>query len=248
MKSALNGGLNLSILDGWWDEWFDGENGWAIPTADGVEDPERRDDLEAAALYDLIEHQVATRFYDRDQSTGLPQRWLEMVRHTFSSLGPKVQATRMVSDYVRQLYVPAARAGWAMGGPGYPGARDLAQWKARVRAAWPSLRVDHVESSGVGDSPQIGDVLEVRAFVYLDGIGPDDVEVQLVHGRVSDADLLADTEHVSLQHAEAYEGGQHRFEGQVRLARTGAFGYTVRVLPRHAGLASSAELGLVTNA
>jgi glycogen phosphorylase len=248
MKSALNGGLNLSILDGWWDEWFDGENGWAIPTADGVEDPERRDDLEAAALYDLIEHQVATRFYDRDQTTGLPQRWLEMVRHTFSSLGPKVQATRMVADYVRQLYVPAARAGWAMDGPGHPGARDLAQWKARVRAAWPSLRVDHVESSGVGDSPQIGDVLSVRAFVYLDGIGPDDVEVQLVHGRVSDADLLADTEHVSLQHAEAYEGGQHRFEGQVRLARTGAFGYTVRVLPRHDGLASSAELGLVTNA
>jgi starch phosphorylase len=248
MKSALNGGLNLSILDGWWDEWFDGENGWAIPTADGVEDPERRDDLEAAALYDLIEHQVATRFYDRDQATGLPQRWLEMVRHTFSSLGPKVQATRMVSDYVRQLYVPAARAGWALGGPGHPGARELAQWKSRVRAAWPSLRVDHVESSGVGDSPQIGDVLSVRAFVYLDGIGPDDVQVQLVHGRVSDADLLADTEHMAMQHTEAYEGGQHRFEGQVRLARTGAFGYTVRVLPRHDGLASSAELGLVTNA
>ena len=66
MKAALNGGLNLSILDGWWDEWFDGENGWAIPTADGVEDPDRRDDLEAAALYDLIETSVAPRFYDRD--------------------------------------------------------------------------------------------------------------------------------------------------------------------------------------
>jgi starch phosphorylase len=248
MKSALNGGLNLSILDGWWDEWFDGENGWAIPTADGVEDPERRDDLEAAALYDLIEHQVAPRFYDRDQSSGLPHRWLEMVRHTLASLGPKVQATRMVTDYVRQLYVPAARAGWAMDGAGHPGARDLAQWKARVRGAWPSLRVDHVESSGVGDSPEIGDVLSVRAFVYLDGIGPDDVQVQLVHGRVSDADLLADTEQLTLQHAEAYEGGQHRFEGQVRLTRTGAFGYTVRVLPRHAGLASASELGLVTNA
>jgi glycogen phosphorylase len=248
MKSALNGGLNLSILDGWWDEWFDGENGWAIPTADGVEDPEHRDDLEAAALYDLIEHQVAPRFYDRDESTGLPHRWLEMVRHTLSSLGPKVQATRMVTDYVQKLYVPAARAGWALDGAGYPGARDLADWKGRVRTAWPSLRVDHVESSGVGDSPQIGDVLSVRAFVYLDGISPDDVEVQLVHGRVSEADLLTDTEAVALHPVESYESGQHRFEGDVRLARTGAFGYTVRVLPRHAGLASSAELGLVTNA
>jgi starch phosphorylase len=248
MKSALNGGLNLSILDGWWDEWFDGENGWAIPTADGVEDPERRDDLEAAALYDLIEHQVAPRFYDRDETTGLPQRWLEMVRHTLSSLGPKVQATRMVSDYVQRLYVPAARAGWAVDGEGYPGARDLAEYKRRVRAAWPSLRVDHVESSGVGDSPQIGDVLQVRAFVYLDGIGPEDVQVQLVHGRVSEADVLTDGAMVPLRHTESYEGGQHRFEGEVQLDRTGAFGYTVRVLPRHEGLASSAELGLVTNA
>ncbi len=78
MKAALNGGLNLSILDGWWDEWFDGENGWAIPTADGVEDPERRDDIEAAALYDLIENSVAPRFYDVD-ADGLPQNWLSML-------------------------------------------------------------------------------------------------------------------------------------------------------------------------
>ena len=107
MKAALNGGLNLSILDGWWDEWYDGNNGWAIPSADGVEDPDRRDDLEATALYDLIENEVAPRFYDTD-GDGVPTRWLEMVRHTLKSLGPKVLATRMVRDYVRELYAPAA--------------------------------------------------------------------------------------------------------------------------------------------
>ena len=107
MKAALNGGLNLSILDGWWDEWYDGDNGWAIPSADGVDDPDHRDDLEADALYDLIENEVAPRFYDLD-AEGVPTRWLEMVRHTLKSLGPKVLATRMVRDYVRQLYAPAA--------------------------------------------------------------------------------------------------------------------------------------------
>ncbi len=107
MKAALNGGLNLSILDGWWDEWFDGDNGWAIPSADGVDDPDRRDDVEATALYDLIEHEVAPRFYDADDD-GVPTRWLEMMRHTLKSLGPKVLATRMVSDYVNELYAPAA--------------------------------------------------------------------------------------------------------------------------------------------
>ena len=95
--------LNPSILDGWWDEWFDGQNGWAIPTADGVADPDRRDDLEAAALYDLIENSVAPHFYDRD-ANGLPPHWLSMVSHTFATLSPKVLASRMVRDYTEKLW------------------------------------------------------------------------------------------------------------------------------------------------
>ena len=103
MKSALNGGLNLSIRDGWWDEWYDGENGWEIPTADGLTDENRRDDLEAAALYDLLERSVTPKFYDRDER-GVPTRWVEMVRHTLQVLGPKVLASRMVRDYTEKYY------------------------------------------------------------------------------------------------------------------------------------------------
>jgi starch phosphorylase len=244
MKAALNGGLNLSILDGWWDEWYDGENGWAIPTADGIEDPEHRDDLEAAALYDLIEGSVAPRFYDRDERA-LPSRWLEMVRHTLSSLGPKVLASRMVADYVTRLYLPAHHAGAELD---LTSARSLAAFKSRLRAAWPGVRVDHVESTGVSDSPQVGDEVQVRAFVSLGMLTPDDIDVQLVHGRVSPSDTLTDVVSVPLSHAEAYEGGRHRFDGAVRLRRTGPFGYTVRVLPKQSLLAAPAELGLVTNA
>ena len=109
MKSALNGGLNLSIRDGWWDEWYDGENGWEIPSADGVADEARRDDLEASALYDLLEQAVAPKFYERDEH-GVPPRWIEMVRHTLQTLGPKVLASRMVRDYVEQYYMPAAQS------------------------------------------------------------------------------------------------------------------------------------------
>ena len=244
MKAALNGGLNLSILDGWWDEWFDGENGWAIPTADGVDDPDHRDDLEAAALYDLVEGSVAARFYDRDER-GLPTRWLEMVRHTLASLGPKVLASRMVADYVTTLYAPAAQAARATGPQA---ARELAGFKARVRRQWGSVRVDHVESHGVSDSPQVGDEVVLRAFVSLGALTPDDVEVQVVHGRVTPSDTLVDTVVATLRHAETYEAGRHRYDGALRLRRTGPFGYTVRVLPRTDLLASPAELGLVTNA
>ncbi|NMR21536.1 alpha-glucan family phosphorylase [Cellulomonas fimi] len=246
MKSSLNGGLNLSILDGWWDEWFDGKNGWAIPTADGVTDADRRDDLEAAALYDLIEHQVAARFYDRDER-GLPVTWLEMIRHTLSTLGPKVQATRMVADYVQHLYAPAAVAGRALDGGDLAGARKLAAWKSAVRAAWPQVRVDHVES-GVGEVAQVGDPLHVRAHVSLGDLSPSDVEVQVVHGTVTESDDLSNLRTLALVHDEAYEAGRHAFSGDVTLDASGPFGYTVRIVPKHSALASIAEMGLVVNA
>jgi starch phosphorylase len=244
MKAALNGGLNLSILDGWWDEWYDGNNGWAIPSADGVEDPDRRDDIEAKALYDLIENEVAPRFYDNDDE-GVPYRWIEMVRHTLRSLGPKVLADRMVRDYVQLLYVPAAGSSRALNGD-YAGAARLAEWKQRVRGAWGEVSLDHVESGGVGDQPEIGETLEVSVFASLGSLSPDDVDVQVVHGSMGHDDVLVDTRAESLRLAESYEGGRHRFEGQVKLASTGAFGYTARILPKNEHLAAPAELGCVT--
>jgi starch phosphorylase len=242
MKAALNGCLNLSVLDGWWDEWFDGHNGWAIPTADGVTDADHRDDLEGAALYELLEKTVAPLFYDRD-ADGLPARWIEMVRHTLRTLGPKVLATRMVRDYVVNLYAPAYRSGRALDG-GYAGAKELAAWKAKVRAAWPAVRVDHVEAGGVADVPEVGATLDVRAFVSLGQLSPADVDVQVVHGRVDEHDQITGTSAVSLRHEEAYEGGRHRYVGALTLDRPGPFGYTVRVVPRHRLVANDADLGL----
>jgi glycogen phosphorylase len=243
MKAALNGGLNVSIRDGWWDEWFDGENGWAIPSADGVGDAYRRDELEASALYDLVENQVARRFYDRD-AAGLPRRWLEMVRHTLKSLGPKVLASRMLGDYVRELYTPAAQSSRALNSS-FEGARALAAWKQRVRDGWSGVRVDHVESTGAGDGAQLGGAAALRVFVSLGALAPEDVDVQVLHGRVDDSDQLQDPTAVSLKQAEAYEAGRYRYEGEVHFDRTGPVGYTVRILPLHERLASPAELGLV---
>jgi len=244
MKAALNGGLNLSILDGWWDEWYDGNNGWAIPSADGIDDPDRRDDIEATALYDLIENEVAVRFYDED-AEGVPYRWIEMVRHTLKSLGPKVLADRMVRDYVNTLYSPSARSSRILNGD-FAGAGELARWKHKVRSGWNAVTIDHVESSGVADAPELGETLEVKVFVSLGDLSPSDVDVQVVHGRIAHEDDLVDTSVESLVLAETYEGGRHRFEGTLALSTTGPFGYAVRVLPKNEHLASGAELGCVT--
>ncbi|WP_343065238.1 alpha-glucan family phosphorylase [Nocardioides mesophilus] len=244
MKAALNGGLNLSILDGWWDEWYDGNNGWAIPSADGIDDPDRRDDIEATALYDLIENEVAPRFYDHDDE-GTPYRWIEMVRHTLKSLGPKVLADRMVRDYVYKLYTPAATSSRTLNGD-YAGAQELAEWKQRVRGAWAGVSIDHVESEGVTDAPEMGQTLELKVFASLGSLEPDDVEVQVVHGRTGSDDELVDVTSESLTLTESYEAGRHRFEGSVPLTSSGTFGYTVRILPRNEHLAGPAELGCVT--
>ncbi|SDX81714.1 starch phosphorylase [Geodermatophilus africanus] len=246
MKAALNGGLNLSIRDGWWDEWFDGQNGWAIPTADGVADPERRDDIEARAIYDLLGNQVLPRFYETDRD-GVPTRWVEMVRHTLRETGPRVQATRMVRDYVQELYVPAARSARTMAEGGYAPARSEAGWRARLLDRWSTVRVAHVEATGAGDTPEIGSTLALRAEVELPGLTPSDVEVQAAYGRVDDADGLHEVTTLPMRH-EHTEGSRHWFSATLPLERTGAFGYTVRVLPHSEHLADPAELGVVASA
>ncbi|WP_333777877.1 glycosyltransferase family 1 protein [Streptomyces sp. IBSBF 3136] len=244
MKAALNGCLNLSVLDGWWDEWFQPDFGWAVPTADGAgTDPDRRDDIEAGALYDLLEQRVAPRFYERGRG-GLPDRWIEMVRQTLTLLGPKVLAGRMVREYVDRLYAPAAQAHRALTPDT---ARELAAWKARVRAAWPGVSVDHVETTATTATAELGTSVGLRVRVGLGDLGPDDVEVQAVSGRVDSEDRITDATTVPLKPVGAPDlEGRLLYEGPLSLDRTGPYGYTVRILPAHRHLASSAELGLVT--
>jgi starch phosphorylase len=250
MKAALNGCLNLSIRDGWWDELFDGQNGWAIPTADGVEDPDRRDQIESSALYDLLENTVAPRFYDTSAAGGtVPRRWVAMVTHTLSTLGPKVLASRMVREYVERYYVPANASAKTVAADALAGARDLANWKQRVRGLWSGVRVVNIDSAGLGDTPQVGQPLVVRATVELGGLDLADVDVVASYGRVDESDRIVSPASLTLSPVGEGEGedGRFRFEGTIPLQRTGPFGYTVRVLPAHRLLASPAEAGLVTN-
>jgi glycogen phosphorylase len=248
MKVALNGGLNVSVRDGWWDEWYDGSNGWEIPTADGVPDPARRDELEASALYELLAKSVAPLFYDAGQD-GIPGGWIEMIRHNLRTLGPLVQADRMVGDYVTNLYAAAAQSSRALAAGEFHAARDLAAWKRRVRQAWPMVRIDHVEVDGA--EPSLGAVLDVRVTVALGTLSPSDVSVEVVYGRPGDDDEISDPCYIPLAADDPVPGDpvpdQHtRFSGVVELSRPGPFGYTVRVLPSHPLLAARAELGLVT--
>ena len=246
MKAALNGALNVSVLDGWWDEWFDRENGWAIPSADSVADPHRRDEVEAAALYDLLGRSVAPTFYDRD-AVGLPRRWLEMVAHTLRTLGPKAQATRMVRQYATELYVPASASSRALAGDEdrpFAGAAELAAWKERVTSEWPAVRIELVETDDGDQSP--GARLTVRAGIALGQLTPGDVRVEVLCGPAGDDDEIANPVSSELTpESPPADGSVAWYTGQAVLGKPGTFGYTVRVLPSHPLLAAPAEMGLV---
>jgi starch phosphorylase len=240
MKSALNGGLNLSIRDGWWDEMYDGANGWAIPTADGVTDHVRRDDLEAAALYELLGTQVAPLYYDRSED-GVPDRWMTMVRHTLATLGPRVQAARMVREYVENYYVPAAGSATAVRTDSYAGAKVLSDYRARLEKAWPAIKIMQTDLRFEGEkAPPLGAPVVVRATIDLGGLSPDEVDVQVVLGRVDDNDEISGVVTEPMTETAA---GEYRAEPV--LPHPGAVGYTVRVLPRHPLIATAAELGRV---
>jgi len=167
-----------------------------------------------------------------------------LIRHTLSTLGPKVLATRMVRQYVEELYFPANAASAAAAADHFALARALATWKARVRGEWVGVRVEHIEADGVRDVVQLGDAITIRAFVNLGSLAPSDVSVQVVCGRVNADDRLTNPRALPMEPVEQYESQRWQYRLLVPLDTNGPFGYTVRVLPRHEGLSSPQDLGL----
>jgi starch phosphorylase len=242
MKAALNGGLNCSILDGWWDEMFDGENGWAISSAEHIDDNAKRDVVEAGSLLELLERQIVPLFYERYEGP-VPRRWVRRVKASLRSLGPKVTATRMVRDYVETLYEPTAARTDRLSDDGCRPARDLARWKARVAAAWDGVSVDAVDSDT--SVAEIGSRRPVEATVRLGQLHADDVEVQLLHGPVAQHGELEPVTVAPMSAAGPPDDGTLRYRGEVACESAGRYGLTVRVVPAHPDLSASVELGRI---
>ncbi len=244
MKSALNGGLNCSILDGWWDECFDGTNGWAISSAEAETDLEKRDELEANSLFDIIEHQIVPDFYVRTEGP-VPRKWMKRVKANFATLGPFVTASRMVRDYVTDLYEPAGAAADRAAADRYAPAKALGAWKQRVRSSWDGVRIANVNAETT--TAELGTDREVTVDVDLGVLGPSDVAVQLLHGRVGQGDELVDSALVTLKDGSpADSAGVVRYAGSFPCGSAGRYGFTVRVVPSHPDLATPIELGLIT--
>jgi starch phosphorylase len=244
MKVAANGGLNLSILDGWWVEGYDGTNGWAIGA--GEEYPGNEgygDEVEGRTLIELIEREVVPLFYDRGPD-GLPRGWLQRMKRSIGTLVPVFNTNRMVQEYLTTCYLPSHRRQAALNADGAKAAAELAAWRKRVGAAWERVRVDGVEAA-VGDHLRVGGRFPVSVRVDLGGLSPADVEVQLVHGLLDALGEIGKPTAVPLA-PQAEGNGRVTFAGAVDCPASGQFGYCVRVLPKHARLPGPFEPALVT--
>jgi starch phosphorylase len=243
-KAGLNGALNLSILDGWWDELYDGGNGWAIPSFETCTDMHRRDELEAGSLFDLLERQVVPLYYDARPGRP-PSRWLNRVRRSLGTLGPVVTASRMVRDYVEAMYEPAASHGDQLAEAEHARARTLAEWKRRVAALWDQVTIETFDSDSAASD--LGMARTVTAVVGVGKLEPDDVRVELIHGPVGPADDIVETKVVPMQMAgPSDDPGHYRYEGSFTCERPGRYGFTVRVVPSHPDLLSWVEVGRMT--
>src|SRR3954452_19127478 len=241
MKAALNGGLNASILDGWWDELFNGENGWAISSAEQLDDETRRDEVEVNSLFEILEHQVVPMFYERVQGP-VPRRWVQRIKSSLCSLGPEVTAARMVRDYVERLYEPTAAQADRLAANEFAPARELAAWKQRVIAGWDDVEILSVETDVTVAS--LGADRSVDVEVALGAIEPSDIEVQLLHGPVGQNDEL-DHPTIAAMVPSADGTSGRRYHGAFSCERAGRYGFTVRVVPAHGDLVSPVELGRI---
>lgn len=241
MKAGINGVLNLSVLDGWWDEGYTGDNGWAIKPASETLSEQARNADEARTLYEILQDHVVPTYYGRGE-TGYSPAWIELMKRSIATILPRFNANRMVGDYLTQFYGPAARQGRRFARDGYRGAKDVAAWKARVRAAWPGTRIRRLDSPA--QRTHFGERLRIEIAVHLNGLDPTDVRVELRLGG-SGAEPSAEKGRL-FTHANAMpESGEHRYVLDFTPDSCGRFDYRVRVYPHHDLLTHRLETGLM---
>jgi starch phosphorylase len=243
MKVCGNGGINLSILDGWWVEGYAQDNGWAIGAGEEYTDLHYQDDVESRAIYDLLEQEIVPLFYTRS-SDGLPRGWLKVMKRAMSTICPVFNTNRMMQDYVEKCYWPSSQRYDKLAADNLRKARDLAVWRRRLAQGWSQVKVEAVEARGA-DPLHVGSALEVKARVNLGNFSPDDVEVQLFHGVVDSLGEIPKPGTVQMCQDSVHDGNTWLFQGTIPCRSSGQHGYAVRVLPKHPDLGNPFEPGMV---
>ncbi|MBI3376424.1 MAG: alpha-glucan family phosphorylase [Betaproteobacteria bacterium] len=242
MKAGMNGVLNLSVLDGWWGEGYTGDNGWAIKPASQFIDQHVRNGEEARTLYEILQDQVIPSYYNRG-AMGFSPQWIRMAKRSIATILPRFNATRMVTEYLHKFYVPAAHKRGSYLDHAFAGARQIAAWKSRVRAAWPGVSIRRLGSPG--ERIRFGESLLIEVGARLNGLEAADLAVELVLERAEGESGRAARLHRRFLAGAAQADGEQLYFLELAPELCGLLDYRIRAYPTHALLTHPFEPGLM---
>jgi len=243
MKAVANGALHLSILDGWWDEGYEREIGWAIGNGEEYEDHAFQDELEGGALYDILENDIIPIFYERG-ADGLPRRWVSMMKGSMHRLCPMFNTHRTVAEYWDRFYLQAAERGFQIQENQWEGVKRLAQWREKIMYNWSNIAIRAVQSRPVSEI-QVGEPLPVEAEIFLGELSPEDVVVEVYAGRVDPSRNYLDRFTQVMSPGGPVGERLYRYACEVLFRDAGHFGVNVRITPNHPNPESRHNMGLV---
>lgn len=230
MKAAINGVLNLSILDGWWDEGYSSDRGWRIGSGEEHADAAYQDAVESQALYNILENEVIPSFYDRENG-GLPLRWINMMKESMKMGMHYFCGHRMVAEYQQLFYLPALKRHRSLVAEGGQEAKELGSLLERLKRLWPQIRIEDVQKTT--DSPfRVGETIDVAASVLMGELRPDEVRVELYYGQLKTVETLTEGQVESMEVSKDLGGGCYRYACTMECRKAGRYGFTVRIRPK----------------
>jgi starch phosphorylase len=232
MKAALNGAINLSILDGWWEEGYTPDTGWAIGIPTDYASREEQDLVESQALYDALERDIVAMYYDHDKKDYSPH-WVQMMKSSIVMGGKDFSSHRMLREYCERFYIPAIQSHENLVGEEYALTRDMAIWSKRIMNDWGKVSVSSVEMPNTNGSAKVGQTMLVRVKVFLGDLTPNDVKIEVIRGGLNAQDQMVGSEIFAATLDESMPDGHHLFHADMVCTRSGRMGITARVVPNN---------------
>ncbi len=240
-KAALNGQPNCSILDGWWAEGYNGQNGWAIGEEREYVDQNVQAEADSISLYRLLEEEIIPAFFERGDD-GIPHKWLGYMKEAIRTCAPQFSMRRMVKDYTNHYYVPEMQKSKTIEENRYEQARTLAAWKERIRQNWGSLEL-YVDGRRDGQL-SLGEGIDVRAWIRVSNLTPEDLCVELVYGEIK-GDTVKAQHAIPMNFTKRELDGSFRYDVHLQPDTTGSIAYNIRVVPSHPHFKEKYEMELL---
>ncbi len=243
MKAAINGVLHLSILDGWWDEAYNGENGWAIGSGEEYgENTELQDKTESLMLYDLLETNIIPMFYDRGID-GIPRNWIKMMKNSIKTIAPFFNTNRMVQEYTKKFYDIAIKNLEKIKNNNFNIIKELVKWKSNIYNKWEQINIKEVITEKKSEF-HVGDEIEIKAKIYLGDISKDSINVEIFYGKLDKEDNIINGKIIEMN-VEDIKDSIYIYKGKIKIDESGSYGFHIRVIPFHEGIINKLSDGLI---